>query len=1343
MQFVKRVLCMVLAASCVFFTGCNSIIYNGDFRFQSFEPETLPPVDEWDTQMKEKVEETAERDEQQKYDIQGTDAFYILPGHDNRPDSILDFKVLDYTDQGRFIYAYLTPCYEENAQGTQAGSEGTAPEERVFAAGGSSTSNALVLMSYDPERRDYKVFYSSLKDKEVTETVVNESASEDVGNLTGSADGGGVMANRLVKDEAYFIFDGTTAYIYNKEGEEILHNDYGTVISQEVSRLKEKAKDSLKYKMPREEWEKLIEKAAVSVSDAVMDGEGYLYLSVTVELPETEGGGSDGLEEDAEEETLFTSVLACYDLNIGGSDSPVVFYSENRAWEKQVRLWKEVAEYQEVFESLDQVEDCQAIYSMDNIKTGRVDPGSVSYGFSRDGSETEEWVTGAVPDDFSPFRTRNSGLNMELAGIPNLFSFEVLRMSQNNKKKGVYRGTWRELVNGKDWEWDSGLRWYYWHWWYPYWWYPYNRSWDFWDSWYSRSQTEEQREKFGQAAKETLALLAQGDRQVMRRMGLSFDEGDYLLIPWLAPGQWEWGKKFNAMPYTQNQPTDLEALYAYKTTIYGEGEEKHPVSRYAGIDFADRYKGMEKQPKLTMEAHYQEGEEIARTFSYYESTVGMETDENGELHVAVTREVKTVTETLNLQDYPVGYRLIFPEKTRISWVEEVDTGEMAAPSGGLGCIYYGEKEGSGEDGKPYLSTIRYNDGGENDILSDEQMPGRAMDAGVLYFKGSSQAKETEIVCYVTDEGIKFYRRQGENFDEAGALYLSLDKLAQGASGYGTAKYGETLLTDSSEDERLSLSGEQDGIIRDNMEKGVSSDVLDVAGFSLLNERDVVIGSLSGGILLVNTDSGLVITLKPGAYYGAFPYSSSGERRFMVVGYNTQEYAYRPSDLALSKCYSMDLEAMNAALESQALKDHLDSLARNYLSRTHRLLWSESRKAYEIMEPEEDEKEANQQAERLFYGSEEDQERELLKMVSEMGFSGLSKEVREYGKGLRRKLLKQREALWEIYWLAGLGGVISFPAREAELLEQEGMLISAAYEKTLEHLLVDLKLSDRAIESMEPSFREEYRKYKQEKEAAVKLNDRGSGYLNEEQAQKALLTPWDPDMKVDDELAAMENMACYETVLNDIRRSYLDGLTTPAEGETETDLGLTADEREEWDGYLRGLLKRVSPDNSVDEAEQGITELCSLAGFKAETVDLEKLTDKVSQMRRIRELEELIVEEKLKTAPYQGSPYRAEFKEYTDNVFDTEDEKSEAFRSAGFYQIIEGMKAEMEQEAKESGSAQQGSVLWNEKMTEILGQCASGVVLDIETEGYVTRTESTSGRGDSVTNPETLSHTEER
>lgn len=143
------------------------------------------------------------------------------------------------------------------------------------------------------------------------------------------------------------------------------------------------------------------------------------------------------------------------------------------------------------------------------------------------------------------------------------------------------------------------------------------------------------------------------------------------------------------------------------------------------------------------------------------------------------------------------------------------------------------------------------------------------------------------------------------------------------------------------------------------------------------------------------------------------------------------------------------------------------------------------------------------------------------------------------------------------------------------------------------------------------------------------------------------------MKVDDELAAMENMACYETVLNDIRRSYLDRQKTLEEAEEETQWELTTAEREKWDKYLHELLKKVSPDNSVDEAEKGLAELCRLAGFKEETADLDELAEKLSQMRRIRGLEELIVEEKLKTAPYQGSPYREEFKEYTDKVFETE------------------------------------------------------------------------------------------
>ncbi|MCR4745049.1 MAG: hypothetical protein K5894_07435, partial [Lachnospiraceae bacterium] len=47
----------------------------------------------------------------ERFQISGNNAFYILPGLENDPVDILTFNILDYTDEGEFLYYYVTPCW--------------------------------------------------------------------------------------------------------------------------------------------------------------------------------------------------------------------------------------------------------------------------------------------------------------------------------------------------------------------------------------------------------------------------------------------------------------------------------------------------------------------------------------------------------------------------------------------------------------------------------------------------------------------------------------------------------------------------------------------------------------------------------------------------------------------------------------------------------------------------------------------------------------------------------------------------------------------------------------------------------------------------------------------------------------------------------------------------------------------------------------------------------------------------------------------------------------------------------------------------------------------------------
>ena len=105
MESVRRASCLFLAAACVFLTGCHSIVYNGNLHFKSYEPETVPLLYD---EVSDKMDSVQQELDANRFNVEGADAFFILPCHVSDPDQVLDFKLLDYTDAGTFVYAYMT-----------------------------------------------------------------------------------------------------------------------------------------------------------------------------------------------------------------------------------------------------------------------------------------------------------------------------------------------------------------------------------------------------------------------------------------------------------------------------------------------------------------------------------------------------------------------------------------------------------------------------------------------------------------------------------------------------------------------------------------------------------------------------------------------------------------------------------------------------------------------------------------------------------------------------------------------------------------------------------------------------------------------------------------------------------------------------------------------------------------------------------------------------------------------------------------------------------------------------------------------------------------------------------
>ena len=293
-------------------------------------------------------------------------------------------------------------------------------------------------------------------------------------------------------------------------------------------------------------------------------------------------------------------------------------------------------------------------------------------------------------------------------------------------------------------------------------------------------------------------------------------------------------------------------------------------------------------------------------------------------------------------------------------------------------------------------------------------------------------------------------------------------------------------------------------------------------------------------------------------------------------------------------------------------------------------------------------------------------------------------------------------------LAGLGSVTELPTN-AEDLEKEGLLISAGYVDVLKQMLVDMKLSEKAIEGMQPGEQKaQYAQYRQQKLQSALLNERGSGIqidaesgtvtgtVSVGETEDGSVTRSDKT-ELEQSLTALSQMEFYDTVLQDVQKEYERRIQA-----NPNPLGdLT------WDEYLVDLLKRISPDNSINQKEQGLQELCALAGLAEPMVDMEQLAKEVSELYRTEELEELIIGYKVDGSAYQSRGYRVSFAAFQEKVFATQEEKKAELHASDFYQVIKDIIA-----ADETLSTDPDE--WEKCLTQILGKCGAGIVLETGT-----------------------------
>lgn len=1299
---MKRFICILLAITCVFFTGCNSIIYNGDLTVKTFEPPTTASADS----ISEAVEHVSNvMTDPAKYNIEGTNAFYILPNHENNPSKILDFQVLDYAD-GRFIYAYMTPCYD-STEPELAQTRGVAPEiteHKLDDYAGQSTKRCVtVLMSYDPQTRAYTVFFGGYGDlSDVGTSSRSFSSSQDqevIGTLSASDNSKLLMVQKLVGQKKYFIFFEMNSYIYDTAGKLTESADYSTALSTEMASF---ARKVAKANTTQE----------TSIGDVVVDGNGFVYVSISVEVTanSAQSGNSssawwststpslidpvkpdDSDEEsadDADEEDIggtYTELVCLYSLDIG-KESGIRFTSTNSSSDAQNARWLAVGGLDHIYDSYT---DAQAAAKENSMLAIRTAP------------KTEDGST--CPDDFTVFSS-GAPLNLQITGRKNILN-TVSKFDAGEICGGLLNSG---VVTSENQQWMSVVAKY---------------------SHYSSISFDTEEEI--KLSKFTMLAAAQDYRNFEKLFGseLTSDLYTYLGItdktpsvydvPGFYPVTDENGKTYVYLLWNADTGEQYFTNYrypvflGYKCTEYENGTV---VGRYADIEIPGTSNvdfgsiGYSLKNYIPSYSVIEKTEPLQRNVYYKSQMMNAMTGKTVDL-------TGYFTETAEAR--PKTYELTFPEGTMFRWTETRETDEMAAATSGLGVFYYKDNDTSESSDQGQTSSIYFSDGSTR-YLSDTSVAGKIMDAR-CYSYG-----DTEILAFITTEGVTFYRRaKGQDlFEKVRTTPLS-DFVQNTVYSISVDGKVTTALADSSE-LKAAEDSEEDTIIDNKMTSGSGSELYTGTNFIPLNEEEMILSSLTGGVMLHNLGNGLTIQLNKGAYYATFPVgegTNSNGKGFISVGFATENYSYDSADLALAKCYTHDLQSRSDTLKENAVKEYLNSLQTGYMERTHRVVYTNGTAGFGTLT--EEEKTENQKAEALFYGSSENTISKLTALMKDLKFGSPSDELKEYVLDLAAVCQDREKALAEFYSLVGLTStqVRAVPT----LLELEGNLIYTNSALALEDALVTLQLTDQALAKLSLSeqelsgvsgdttaaglLAEKRARYEEYKKQAAASQSGGAGTSGSVASGNAASGSGSTGTGDSDSFAisesdteeakkSIEAASYHGAVLSDIEERYLET--------QEKRTAATGAKTVAWDDYIESMLERISPENGTIAYKEGLRLLQQVTGLSDEVLADETLKSSLSGISQIWELERLILRYKLQTAEYQSSRYKKEFQTFdTETVYADSDARRLAFYKGGFYAVIRGMASDYEKKLKDTGD--DGS--WDEAMTEIIGTSGRGLVIE--------------------------------
>ena len=484
---------------------------------------------------------------------------------------------------------------------------------------------------------------------------------------------------------------------------------------------------------------------------------------------------------------------------------------------------------------------------------------------------------------------------------------------------------------------------------------------------------------------------------------------------------------------------------------------------------------------------------------------------------------------------------------------------------------------------------------------------------------------------------------------------------------------------------------------------------------LIARDKALICSMEGGTKILDLTYGTVADDMTGSYYRA--YQEGKSRNFKLVGFENSDFAYKDSDLARAKVYSVtygENELSKSVIDS--FKQMLEQYAKDYLHREFRTEFTENGEI-KVKETTEEEEKESVEAGRIFDPGNTGYGAALLELEKKYGIDRTTQEISEYVKGLREKIAGVKPAITKIYELAGARSLAGNSAKRSEgyWKNLESRMTMANEAEGLYDILVEIRMHDDVLNDLDPEMAKKYRSYKNVIDPSKESGKVSANELFGEEDGTSRL-----DLLSENSAASERDRLRGEykqDVIKDIAEEYYEKMAAGKLKNDDEEEPSLYEKRENLRAYTVTLLNSVNPENFIAHRETVADEFIDninhgrerLAGYRLNDMG-DRIKEALPRIDAVWKLEELIISEKVKNGS-SYSAYRQWLTEYEDRVNAgdlTGDDRISYLRTSAPYKAVIG-------DLKKDGAVKTflagKKETWDDYCAEVIKKAGLGAVVE--------------------------------